>query len=142
MPWTVNICIYTDDINNVLEESPKTWRNLLYTGGGEFSRKPLMRCRSRTHRQALGIAGGHAASGAGPGVQNVLLGHFELTALGGRVALPHGDQDGVLVPALHPLLGLHGWLGSRCVGVEVILEQVRLRREEVSYCAARVCFFK
>lgn len=81
-----------------------------------------------TYRQTVGVQSGHAASGGGSGVQHVLLCHFELSALRRHIALPHGHQNWILVTALQPLFRLHGGLRPRCVRVQVVLEEVRLRK--------------
>lgn len=77
-----------------------------------------------THRQAVGFQSGHAASRGGPGVQHVLLRHFELPALWRHVAVPHGHQDGLFIAAIQPLVSLHGRLRPRRVRIQVILEEV------------------
>lgn len=79
-----------------------------------------------TYRQTVGFQSGHAASGGGSGVQHVLLRHFELSALWRHIAVPHGHQNWIFVAAVQPLLGLHGGLRTRCVRVQVVLEEVRL----------------
>lgn len=81
-----------------------------------------------TYRQTLALQSGHAASGGGSGVQHVLLRRFDLPALRRHVAIPHRHQNGVFVAAVQPVFGLHGGLGPRCVRVQVVLEEVRLRR--------------
>lgn len=87
---------------------------------------------SKTYRQAVGVQGGHAASGGGSGVQHVLLRHFELSALRRHVAVPHGDEDGIFVTAVQPLFRLHGGIRPCCVRVKVILEEVRLAHTKSS----------
>lgn len=92
------------------------------------SRKPLFLLKMmRTYRQTAGFQRGHAASGGWSGVQNILLGNFELSTLRRHIALPHGHQNRVFIAALQPLFRLHGRLWPCCVGVQVILEEVRLR---------------
>lgn len=82
-----------------------------------------------TYRQTVGVHGGRAPPGGGSGVQQVLLCHFELSALGRHVAPPHGHQNRIFVPAIQPLFNLHGGFGPRRVWVQVILEEIRLGEE-------------
>lgn len=63
-------------------------------------------------------------------VKNVLFDHLEFAVLARDVAVLEGDEDGVSILALKPLLSLQGRVGSRCVWVQVILEQVGLKRED------------
>lgn len=72
------------------------------------------------------VTGGLAAAGAWRGlvVQDVLLDHLQLPVLDGDVAVPQRDEDGFRVLPRQPLVCLQGRLGSRCVGVQVILEEV------------------
>lgn len=93
-----------------------------------------------TYRQAVGFQSGHAAPCGGSGVQHVLLRHFELSALGRHVAIPHGHKDGFFIAPVQPLISLHGWLGPRRVRIQVILEEVRLGRKATEKRAELVCF--
>lgn len=63
-------------------------------------------------------------------VQNVLFDHLEFAVLARDIAVLEGDEDGVPILALKPLLSLQGGVGSSRVWVQVILEQVRLRRKD------------
>lgn len=62
------------------------------------------------------------------GLQDVGLDHFQVAVLRGDVAVFERDQDGASVFAGEPLLGLQSGVGPGRVGVQVVLEQVRLRR--------------
>lgn len=93
-----------------------------------------------SYRQAVGFQSGHAASGGRSGVQHVLPRHFELSALGRHVAIPHGHEDGFLIAPVQPLIGLHGRLGPRRVRVQVVLEEVRLGRKATKKRAELICF--
>lgn len=55
-----------------------------------------------------------------------LLDHLEVAVLAGDIAVFQGDQDRLTVLPIKPVLRLDGTVWSRCVRVEVILEQVRL----------------
>ena len=65
-------------------------------------------------------------------VQNVLFDHLEFTVLERDVAILQGDEDGVSIFALKPLLSLQGRVWSSCIWVQVILEQVRLMGKDKS----------
>ena len=60
-------------------------------------------------------------------LQNVLLDHLQVPVLAGRVAVLQGDEDGLAVLPVKPLLRLQGAVRPRRVRVQVVLEQVRLR---------------
>lgn len=101
---------------------------------------PMGRCPSRvahplgrrwdTHRD-VSIGSGVAAAGARGGfaVQDVLLDHLQLPVLDGDVAVPQRDEDGLRVLPRQPLIRLQGRLRARRVGVQVVLEEVRLQGE-------------
>ena len=55
-----------------------------------------------------------------------LLDHLEVAVLAGDIAVFQGDQDGLAVLPIKPVLRLDGTIWSCCVRVQVILEQVRL----------------
>lgn len=63
----------------------------------------------------------------GLAVQNVLLHHLEVPVLAWNVAMLEGDEDGVGVLALEPLLCLQSCFWPRGVRVQIVLEKVRLR---------------
>lgn len=63
----------------------------------------------------------------GPLVQNVLFDHLEFAVFERDVAILEGEEDGVSILALKPLLRLQGRFRSSCVRVQVVLEQVGLR---------------
>lgn len=84
-----------------------------------------------TYRQTVGFQSGHATSGGGSGVQQVLFCHFELSALGWHIAAPHGHKNWIFVAALQPLFRLHGGIRPSCVRVQVVLEEVRLCKRVV-----------
>lgn len=62
------------------------------------------------------------------GLQDVRLYHLQVSVLGGDVAILEGDEDGASVLAGEPLLCLQGGVGAGRVGVQVVLEQIRLDR--------------
>lgn len=63
------------------------------------------------------------------GLQDVLrLDHFQIAVLRGRVAVFERDQDGPAVLPGEPLLCLQGGIGAGRVGIQVVLEQIRLDR--------------
>lgn len=59
-------------------------------------------------------------------IQDVLLHHLEVAVLGRDVTVLQGDEDGLAVLPVEPILRLDGAVGSRRVGVKVVLEEVRL----------------
>lgn len=75
------------------------------------------------------MGGGRILRFARLALQNVLLDHLEVPVLARDVAVFEGDEDGVPVAPLEPLLRLQRPVGPRRVGVQVVLEQVRLQGE-------------
>lgn len=63
-------------------------------------------------------------------VQDVLLDHLEVPVFPWDVAVFQGDEEGVSVLPLKPLLGFQGGFGPSCVRIEVILKEVRLGKKE------------
>lgn len=78
-----------------------------------------------THRE-IGVTGGVAVAAARGGftVQDILFDHLQFPVLDGDVAVPQRDEDGLRVLPRQPLVRLQGRLGTRRVGVQVVLEEV------------------
>lgn len=70
-------------------------------------------------------------SRGGSGLQKTLV-DFESFVLGGRSeAVLQGDQNGLPVLPLEPLVGLHRRLWSDGVRVQILLEEIRLHSETI-----------
>lgn len=64
-------------------------------------------------------------------VQNVLFDHLEFTVLAWYIAVFKGNEKGIFILAIKPILRLQGRIGSSRVWVQVVLEQVRLKTKDM-----------
>lgn len=69
-------------------------------------------------------------------VQYVLLDHLEIPVLAWNVPMLQGDEKGIGILPLKPLLCFQSCFWASCIRVQVILEEVRLqaRRDELVKC--------
>lgn len=88
-------------------------------------------CKTHNHWGRRGrLAGRAGVLQVHLAVQNVLFDHLEFTVLDRYIAVFKGNEKGIFILAIEPLLGLQSRIGSSRVWVQVVLEQVRLKTED------------